>query len=162
MEANPQDLPAAKLPLIAGQNPQTVGDGPSEGQAAPQAVAEESGTVADWKRDAAFLRNVAEGREPFSTTKGNHNVKLSDYGHAAASHLGHVLGMNRKEVITLALCHYGRALTNAPIVTQQDLATLTKGMQFVVQELTLEVAEFSQLALAVADQEAVAGPAVKL
>ena len=134
-----------------------VADIASDGEAAD----EDEGSEAEHKKAVALLREVAAaGKVRFSATKGNRGVKLSDYAHATATHLCHVLGMNRKEVITLALCHYARALTSAPVVTQHDLAMLTKGMQFVVADLTLEVAEMSKLALAVADQESVLGPNV--
>lgn len=106
---------------------------------------------------AAFLKDVADGTIPFKPTEGNVPIRVSDYSYHLATHLAGVLKTNRKEVITLALCHYARALTSPHVTTLNDLAMLTKGMQFVVQDLTMEVAEFSKLALEIANQEAIAG-----
>ena len=158
MEPQPANATASKTPTpeAANTGPDPIVPGVDPGVSPVSEVTDEK-EVQEW---ASYLRKVAKGGEPFSAIGGNRPVKVSEYGYAAASHLAHLLGMSRKEVITLALCHYARALTSAPVVTQHDLAMLTKGMQFVVQDLTLEVAEMSKLALAVADQESVLGPNV--
>lgn len=105
----------------------------------------------------AFLHDVDAGKIPFDPAKGAFSIRVSEYSYKLATHLTSVLGLSRKEIITLALCHYARALTSAHVTTQNDLALLTKGMQFVVQDLTMEVAEFNRLAIEVANQEAVSG-----
>lgn len=106
---------------------------------------------------AAHIKDVADGVVPFEPTKGNVPIRISDYGYSVATHLGGALGKNRKEVITLALCHYARALTSPQVTTLNDLALLTKGLQFVVQDMTMEVAEFNSLSVKIANQEATAG-----
>jgi len=123
----------------------------------PDADVGEGEEMQEPNKAEAYLRGVAKGEIPFSAVKGRHNVKLGDYAFAIANHLAHTLGQERKKVITLALCHYARSLTSAPIVSQHDVAMLTQGMQLVVQDLAHEVGEFTQLALSVAEQEETAG-----
>ena len=106
---------------------------------------------------AAYVRDVANGVIEFDPAKGFPQVRVSDYAFYLSTHLAAVLGMSRKEVMTLALCHYARNLTSAHVTSQNSVALLAKGMQFVVQDLTLEVADYNTLALEIANREAVAG-----
>jgi hypothetical protein len=146
------------------QAPEAVVVSKSESDVDP-AVASDRGpgavpTADKLKEAAAFLLDVAEGRRPFELTKGNASLTVSNYAYHAVTHLAGVLGTTRKEAVTLALCYYIRALTGPQISAQNDLAMLTSGLQFVVQDLAQEVAEFNALAVSIANQEAVAGPAV--
>lgn len=106
-----------------------------------------------------LLEEVANGRVPFDLRAGNEPIKACSYAYALATVLADTLGTNRKRVLLLALCYYARALTSAPVSTQNDLTLLLRGLQFTVQDLNFEVAETTALYLAISDQEAIAGRA---
>lgn len=134
---------------------------PSNGGGAGKAAGEDKDqgqlTESDLRKCEEYINDVATGKIPFSLLKGQVSGRYSEYAYNLSGYLSHTLGMTRKEVVTLALCHYARALTSAPIVVQHDLAMLTQGMQLCLTDLTQEVAEMSMLALSVADQEEIAG-----
>ena len=108
--------------------------------------------------EAAYLERIATGAIPYDPRKGEVSVKVSLYGKALLGHLATLLNMDKKEVMTLALCHYARCLTSAPISSLNDLGVQTQGLQLSVQDLVLEFMEFNELAGAVSNQEAIAGP----
>ncbi|MDO8587587.1 MAG: hypothetical protein Q7T82_11165 [Armatimonadota bacterium] len=106
----------------------------------------------------AYLRGVASGDRPFDVKAGDTSVKVSDYTQAVLGHLSRLLKKEKKEIITLAVCHFGRSLTATPLTSLNDLGVQTQGLQLSIQNLVLEVMEFDQLAVSVANQEASASP----
>ncbi|MDO8587629.1 MAG: hypothetical protein Q7T82_11380 [Armatimonadota bacterium] len=140
-------------PNTAEQKPPLENEIPDPVLASDPALKPEKGF-----NEEAYLQQVARGETPFSATEGdNASVKLSMYARALTGHLSRLLSMEKKEVVTLALCHYARCLIHAPTVSLNDLGVQTQGLQLSVQDLVLEVMEFNELTVAVANQEAVSG-----
>ena len=134
--------------------PETSGETlPSSTEGVVQETAEKAFDV------EAYLTRIATGAIPYDPMKGEASLKVSTYGKALLGHLSRLLNMDQKEVMTLALCHYARCLTSAPISSLNDLGVQTQGLQLSVQDLVLEVMEFNELAVSVSNQEAIAGPA---
>lgn len=170
MNSNAQKSDSASIPSestpISGEETATPTQTPTQPPITPgpgdvdEAEDKDIGE-ADRQKFEKYLNDVATGKIPFAIRQGRRPARYSEYAYNLSGYLSHTLGMTRTEVVTLALCHYARALTSAPIVVQHDLAMLTQGLQMCVTDLTHEVAEMSMLALQVADQEEIAGPATK-
>jgi len=162
-----QSVAAANVGLPSSPDPKVEISGqPSEPPITRELVAEKAAEIEDLKEEltektlavsAKFVRDVAERKVPFDPTEGNHSIKTSDYGYHLATHLAGLLQTNRKEVITLALCHYSQAMTAAHVTSLNDLALLTQGLQVVIQDMAMEVAEHNRLALEIANQEVISG-----
>lgn len=111
--------------------------------------------------EAAYLQKIASGAIPFEPSAGHVSAKVSYYTKALTAHLSRLLNLDQKEVMTLAMTHYVRSLTDTPLTSLNDLGVLTQGMQLSLQDLTLEVMEYNELAVSVANQEAISGIADK-
>jgi len=139
------------LQKTEGQNPLPIDAVSEPAKAEDKASAE----LAVYLKAYAYLEAAAQGKIKVDLDDAvlSKVHRTSVYGDALLTYLSHHLGISKGRVVALALAFIARQLTNRTVTSQNELAVLLHGTQFAVHDLAIEVREFRELALAVADQE---------
>jgi len=111
--------------------------------------------IAKYRRAWSYVDGVAQGTVKVDLMKIplSHVHRVDEYSEALMTCLAYHLDIPESRTVALALAFMARQLTNRTVTSQNELAVLLHGTQYATHDLAIEVREFRELALAVADQE---------